>query len=190
MKKKYSWKLSDGREVILEAECSTTMIADIVYADGHEVGLKKKPFAKGNLTAYIDGKKFDFCRDTGFWNTIDVYGRPGIKKIWGIKGIGFTKERAAEIDSFLQDVIEEGKTEEVRAYEAEKAAKEKAEHRQSLENFLAEAAKHKLYTAEEAKRMRKTWNNVINEGGSGYVPHFYTFEEVESAKRELAEINE
>lgn len=190
MKKKYSWNLSDGRQVTLEAECITTMIADSVYADGHEVGFKKKPFAKGNLTAYIDGKKFDSCCDTGFWNTIDVYGRPGIKKIWGIKGIGFTKDRAAEIDSFLQSVIEEGKTEEVRAYEVEKAVREKAEYKQSLENFLAEAAKHKLYTAEEAERARKNWINIVNEGGSGYVPHFYTFEEVESAKRELAEIND
>lgn len=43
----------------------------------------------------------------------------------------------------------------------------------------------KLYTEEEAKKRYGDYNNVQNEGGYGYVPHFYTIQEYEYAKNEL-----
>lgn len=48
----------------------------------------------------------------------------------------------------------------------------------------------KLYTAEEAERMSVWYNNANNDGGYGFVPHFYTIDEVEEAKRWLAEHGE
>lgn len=42
-----------------------------------------------------------------------------------------------------------------------------------------------LYTKEEAECARRFWINGINEGGEGFVPHFWTKDEVEDAKKEL-----
>ena len=46
----------------------------------------------------------------------------------------------------------------------------------------------KLYTKEEAKLERKKYNDVFNEGGEGYVPHFYTVDEYEFAKKRTEDI--
>lgn len=43
----------------------------------------------------------------------------------------------------------------------------------------------KLYTKEEAREKAIAYNNICNEGGEGYVPHFYTQDEYEFAKKGL-----
>lgn len=48
--------------------------------------------------------------------------------------------------------------------------------------------KHKLYHAQEVRKMKKQYNDIHNEGGEGYIPHFYTFEEYEYAKKQLAKL--
>lgn len=48
--------------------------------------------------------------------------------------------------------------------------------------------KHKLYHAKDVKRMKKQYNDIHNEGGEGYIPHFYTFEEYEYVKKQLAKL--
>lgn len=45
-----------------------------------------------------------------------------------------------------------------------------------------------LYTSEEAKAKAKAYNDINNEGGEGYVPHFYTKDEYDYAKERLAEL--
>lgn len=46
----------------------------------------------------------------------------------------------------------------------------------------------KLPSADEAKEQARRYNNVYNEGGEGYVPHYYTQEEYERMAAELAEL--
>ena len=46
----------------------------------------------------------------------------------------------------------------------------------------------KMYTKEEAAKKRRDYNRLYNEGGEGYVPHFYTIEEYEFAKTKLNEL--
>lgn len=46
----------------------------------------------------------------------------------------------------------------------------------------------KLYTKDEAMQKRKQYNNLYNEGGTGYVPHFWTIDEYEEAKSELRKL--
>ena len=48
--------------------------------------------------------------------------------------------------------------------------------------------KHKLYHAKDVERMKKQYNDIHNEGGEGYIPHFYTFEEYEYAKKQLSKL--
>lgn len=48
--------------------------------------------------------------------------------------------------------------------------------------------KHRLYHAQDIKRIKKQYNDIHNEGGEGYIPHFYTFEEYEYAKKQLTKL--
>ena len=186
--KTYEWELTDGRKVTLQAWYEATLDDNIVDADGFKVNLGVEVKEKGNLVAYIDGKEHDSCWNTAFWQIIDVPNRKDIKKIWGIKGIGFTEERAVEIEYFLKDVINSGRTVEVKKHLAEEDAKKRAARIEDLEKCLKQAAKNTIYTPEEATRMRKAYIECMNEGGEGYVPHFYTTDEVESWGKELSEL--
>lgn len=44
-----------------------------------------------------------------------------------------------------------------------------------------------LHTKAEAKAAANKYNEIMNEGGEGYVPHFHTYDELEYYKNELAE---
>lgn len=48
--------------------------------------------------------------------------------------------------------------------------------------------KHRLYHAQDVEKMKKQYNDIHNESGEGYIPHFYTFEEYEYAKKQLAKL--
>ncbi len=69
---------------------------------------------------------------------------------------------------------------------AEKEKKERAGKIEYYKWAIAACEKQKkLYTNEEANEARRNYINVYNEGGEGFVPHFYTIDEYEEAKREL-----
>lgn len=71
---------------------------------------------------------------------------------------------------------------------AEREKKERKEEREYMQRRLESAMRQtKLYTREEAERMCQSWINVVNEGGEGYVPHYYTAEEVKHIQKWLAE---
>ena len=69
-----------------------------------------------------------------------------------------------------------------------KRKKELEEKIEDLQHTIesCESAK-KLYTREESQAERKRYNDLFNEGGEGFVPHFYTVEEYEWAKENLKE---
>lgn len=46
----------------------------------------------------------------------------------------------------------------------------------------------KLYTPEEARRERKRFNDINNEGGDGFVPVFYTHEQYEYYTEKLVDL--
>lgn len=72
---------------------------------------------------------------------------------------------------------------------SEKAAKEKAVEIEVFEKTIRECEKQgKLYSDEEAKAKRAEYNRIFNEGGEGFVPHFYTHADYEYAKAKLAEL--
>lgn len=73
---------------------------------------------------------------------------------------------------------------------AAKAAAERAGRIDYLRDLLARADAQrvdgKLPSAAEAREEERNWNNVYNEGGEGYVPHYYTQEEYDRMSAELA----
>lgn len=73
---------------------------------------------------------------------------------------------------------------------AAKAAKERAERidylRTGLRRADAQRVDGKLPTTAEAHEKGRKWNNVYNEGGEGYVPHYYSQSEYDHLTAELA----
>lgn len=69
--------------------------------------------------------------------------------------------------------------------EKKKIEKSIVEYRQIIEQCEKQ---EKLYTREEAAEKYRDYNRLYNEGGEGYVPHFYTIEEYELAKAGLSEL--
>ena len=74
---------------------------------------------------------------------------------------------------------------------SEKQQKEIQEKINFYETAVQNCEKQKkLYTEEEAKAKRKAYNNLHNEGGEGYIPHFYTIDEYERFKSQLKDLKE
>ena len=70
-----------------------------------------------------------------------------------------------------------------------KEAKEKAKNVAYWQDVIARCERQgRLYSAEEAKLKRKEYNDLQNEGGEGFVPHFWTVDEYDSAKAQLQEL--
>lgn len=69
--------------------------------------------------------------------------------------------------------------------------KEATEQIETYKRIIKDCEKQeKLYTKEEADQKRREWVALYNEGGEGYVPHFYTECEYENAKKKLEELKE
>jgi hypothetical protein len=179
MKRSFVWTLKNGQKAVLTAEYEEIMEREKWDADGYVVEGDLKPTAtKSNLELTIDGKFIDRCYDASFWQLIDTPDKTA-KKIRGMK-VGFADAKtAAEYEKFIMEVISEGKSEEVKEYERQKelewqAVKARVEEK---EKRIKTLLKGKGLSEEEAlrkmKEARKRYNDIHNEGGSGYIPNTY-----------------
>lgn len=75
-----------------------------------------------------------------------------------------------------------------------KQEKERLAHIEKIKEYeeilISCEKQERLYTQEEAKKKRKKYNDLYNEGGYGFIPHFYTVEEYEFAKEQLCKLKE
>ena len=178
----FEFKLKNGSICTIKAKYECMMENEILDADGVKVVGRSKPtIADCSLVAYVDGREFDSSWNPSSWALIDT--RQGVKKIWGLK-IGFADPAEAKrYEEWISGIIEAGKSEEVKEYE--KANKEK-ELKEQVENAkrIIEKAKSQsdIPTMEEARRRTKQYNDAMNEGGEGYVPHIISIDEYERAK--------
>lgn len=85
-------------------------------------------------------------------------------------------------------IISVSEKEQLIALNAQIEAEERANEIAYLRSRLKELEASKLYTDEEAKSAKKCWNDLQNEGGEGYVPHFPTYEEYNAIKRRLNDL--
>lgn len=72
-----------------------------------------------------------------------------------------------------------------------KIKKEKAQLTEEIyyyKKVIKECENHKLYHKEDIEKIKKQYNNIHNEGREGYIPHFYTYEEYEYAKKQLSKL--
>jgi len=189
--KKINWLGSKGQNIELRAYCNIVMQETEINLDGDIIKGQAEPRTDANLELYVDGIKIDSCWDINFWEIIDVPQLPGIKKIWGLK-VAMNAEQAAKVGEFLKSVIEDGKQQEVKEHEAAKATEEKAEIIEIATSILTKVANTPkrqdgaLMTKQEARTWAKNYNNVMNEGGEGYIPEVITQEDVAWAQKILS----
>lgn len=116
------------------------------------------------------------------WNTPEVHEILTRRRIGAFKGCD---NSCYEINDQEWDMLVN--LENIAAHD--KRVKDLEQAIQSLREIISECERQGiLYTDEEARRMRKVYNDVNNEGGEGFVPHFYTKGEYESAKKCLDKI--
>lgn len=180
--KEFTVTLKDGRKATIKGEYEQILKAQHFDADGQEWDGDLIPtVTKSELSLYIGGKLIDHSRNSAYWGLIDIN---GIKKIHGLK-IGFADiDVAAAYEAFIAGLINSGTAVEVKEYNNEKVEAEKVKRIAELEKFIAKYGETKL-TKSEAKQARINYNNLYNEGGYGYVPHFASADEIEAAKAEL-----
>lgn len=183
MKGTFEFKLRNGSTCTIESNYECTMKTEVLYADGWDILGKSKPMDSidNSLIAYVDGKRIDSSHDHNFWGIIDT--KDGIKKIWGLK-VGFANPEDAErYEKWIAEIIDGGKSDEVKAYEKAEKEKEIGERVKSAKATIEKAEKQKdIPPKKEAERRMKQYNDAMNEGGFGYVPYIVSAEEYEYAK--------
>lgn len=197
MKKSISWKGATGSDLRIEAEYVEEMRPTTADLDGDIITKPSEPLPViSKVTIYKDDAPVDSIRDSGFWHCIP---RPDLKAKGVTHTIGkagiLSAELAARIDRMLHEVIRGGQAEDpavaeyYRAREAAKAEQARAEARRILEK--AERCPRKsngaLMSDKEAAAWRRAYNNVMNEGGYGYVPEVITQEQYDAAAKVLGE---
>lgn len=183
-----NWTGSRGNKIELRARCEISMATKTIDLDGDIIESGKEPRTKADLELWVDDKKVDSCWNTAFWKLIDCN---GYKKVWGLP-VMMTEEQAEKVEKFLNDIIENGKSEDVKEHEAAKRAQEKAEETAEAKKIInaAETTRRNedgtLMTQAQARAWQTRYNNLHNEGGEGYVPEIITREDVKYAEAILA----
>lgn len=184
----FTFKLRDGREAKLTAKYECTMQCEEYDLDGDKIMGKPRPHESigSRLTAFVDGKEVGSCTGSDSWKL--YVDNNGIHKIYGVR-IGFVDSSTAkEYADWIDEIIEGGKSEEVKAYEKVKAEKK-------IQNMLCEARETVRKAEEqkdipdiaEARKRMQRWNEVINEDAEGYVPHIISKQEYDAAKKIIEE---
>lgn len=135
------------------------------------------------MVAYLDGKKIGDCWNPSFWGLIETN---GAQKIWGLPIAFSDQSKADAYNAFLADLVQEDP--EVIAFRAQKAMEEIAKEIEACKEVvrLCELG-YLVETAAEVSAKREQWNNLQNEGGSGYVPTWYTRDEYNRALECIAQ---
>lgn len=182
MKKTYSWIGSKGNKFELEAECSISLENEILDSDGYIIKTNNKEVViDANLEAKMDGKVIDICCDTYCWKIVDTK-IAGIKKIYGIDGIGFTEDVAQEIETFLKETIESSKSEEVKEFEQKQKYEKLEKEITEAKRIIAKAKQQNEIPSREQKEIWiRNYNNINNEGCEGYVPEIVDIDQYNEA---------
>lgn len=99
---------------------------------------------------------------------------------------------ASDNDGFLYNdalyVITNEQKEALLNYNTKEILEKENKQINYYKELIKNIEKHKLYHAQDVRKMKKQYNDIHNEGGEGYIPHFYTFEEYDYAKKQLAKL--
>ena len=160
----------DGKEIKIAATYVSALTTDPLLPE-HPMNKRNYISTCGsNMVVYLDGTKMKACTDPAFWRLIDT--AEG-KKIWGLPIVFADADKAETYNEFLADLMQDDA--EVLAFRAEKKQQEISEELAHCKQVVSRCEKGWMVeTAEEVKAKRKQWNDLYNEGGSGYIPTWYT----------------
>ena len=171
--KTYTTKTAKGNELRFEISYNKEVVEVERNLDGYIVTANEvseeqeiKLNVNGQLTA------------EGYYLYIDN-NENGIYIRMGNKAITLTAQQAADLNKIFAEVKEEGKSEEAKAIENEEIEKEIEEAKAIVEK--AEQQRD-IPTYQEARAREKSYNNLHNEGGEGYVPHIVDINQYNRAK--------
>lgn len=125
-----------------------------------------------------------------FWNWIPAEAEAILTKADVGLRIALKAENAEKVEKAIEETRNEVMTDEAREFFAKKEQAKKNGQKKRAEATVKEAEEiinngGKLRTNKERAEWERNYNNVVNEGGEGYVPHYPSVEEYEEAKEIL-----
>lgn len=184
--KSFLWTGSKGQKMEIKAAYAEVVEDKIINLDGHSFKDGTEIRKKSNIQFWMDGKLIE-SDELGEWRIYESR-QKGVYRMRSLNSCGFLVETAKELEAFLNSVIEEGRTEEAKEYHRAEEQKEKENELRQAREIIRLSEKSpknkdgKLMTREQAKAWKRQYNNIHNEGGSGYVPDVVTKEDVEHAE--------
>lgn len=195
--KTFEWT-KNGHQYKIEAEYNVFLQDETIDSDGYIVTIGKRLVNHNYIAIFVDGVKHEENIGCGLklWSARE-YRRlfqtgskevfpEGSKKIEGLNVVLTDPEIITNVEKFFEEVIAEGQTEEIAEVIAKDEAENKASHIRAAKSIIAKAEKEiamngKLLTEKEVKLWQENLNNVVNEGGEGYIPDRVTAEAYEWA---------
>jgi len=177
-----------GDTVEIRYEYRKEVVSRTGNADGYEIDLGKEIKETDKAVVYVNGRKYT----DGQPILVDV-------NIAGIKAgtllIGNLRIVDEQLKKEIMTMVENARAistmpevEALEAKEKEEAQKEIKAKAQSIIEKAKTTRRNKdgsLMTQEEALEWRRRYNDVVNEGGDGYVPSVITQEEYDWAMDQL-----
>lgn len=201
--KSITLKTVKGNTVVITAHYKSEFVTETVHVlDGWEQQ-KSKVRRSSGYEAIMDGKvimrnRFDIDRaqklNADLIETQDFPAGTSHAIIDGRKSITLNETEAERYNQWVDALIADGKCAEEVAEEAAKK-KERAEHEIECAKSIIDSAEttlcrsERLMTNKEAKAWQKNYNDVMNEGGEGYIPGITTEESLRYALEILKKYN-
>jgi len=142
----------------------------------------------------MNGKKYEKLlyhkKDASFkfWNWIPEDAEAILTKADVGLRIALKAENAKKVEKAIEETKNEVMTDEAREFFAKKEQSKKNGQKKRAEATIKKAEKiinngGKLRTNKERAEWERNYNNVMNEGGEGFIPHSPSVEEYEEAKK-------
>lgn len=142
----------------------------------------------------MNGKKYEKLlyhkKDASFkfWNWIPEDAEAILTKADVGLRIALKAENAEKVEKAIEETKNEVMTDEAREFFAKKEQAKKNGQKKRAEATIKKAEKiinngGKLRTNKERAEWERNYNNVMNEGGEGFIPHSPSVEEYEEAKK-------
>ena len=149
----------------------------------------------------MNGKKYEKLlyhkKDASFkfWNWIPEDAEAILTKADIGLRIALKAENAEKVEKAIEETRNEVTTDEAREFFAKKEQAKKNGQKKRAEATIKKAEKiinngGKLRTSKERAEWERNYNNVMNEGGEGFVPHYPSVEEYEEAVQFLKKVSE